>query len=359
MSCDWPIPNTKALDTGCHNLLAIGTPPLTIYRLICLLYGAPHPTTTFSNAQLYEPDLPDLEHVQSPDSHPEFLRISSHSLSTIDGNGVSPRGRAQFKVKSLSLASTYCSSFWYLMAPRSSVLWRKRRQSLGHRQAQTSPACRLMVLLSTMVRCPGRLTFDPHHTILVPGHLTTRSQKKHVGAPQSHDLPSHRFPGLTWTMSTHRSSPRTPSTPSSTASFLTPITSAAAPHLALFQSLSDHIRSNPEFVIDRITEWLCAPDSPRTWAILALCLRGTAHESVDANRDAREDYGRVLLLWDDLLNDLGFEKVRRWKVNMQFANSRFRSLGGDVDSTFGLALWRLRVYCYLQCCCKTINGELV
>jgi len=127
------------------------------------------------------------------------------------------------------------------------------------------------------------------------------------------------------------SSPRTPSTPSSTTSSLVPITSAAAPHLALFQSLSDHIRSDPEFVIERITEWLCAPDSPRTWAILALCLRATAHESVDANRAAREDYGRVLVLWEDLLNDLGSEKVRRWKVNVQFAHSRFQSLGGDTD----------------------------
>ncbi len=147
-------------------------------------------------------------------------------------------------------------------------------------------------------------------------------------------------------MFAHRSSPRipstpsTPSTPSSTlsSSSLAPITPAAAPHLALFQSLSDHIRSNPEFVIERITEWLCAPDSPRTWSILALCLRATAHESVDANRAAQEDYGRVLILWDDLINDLGYEKVRRWKVNMQFAQSRFKTLGGDTDGMFGLAL---------------------
>jgi len=128
------------------------------------------------------------------------------------------------------------------------------------------------------------------------------------------------------------SSPQTPSTPTSTtSSSFTPITSAAAPHLALFQSLSDHIRLNPGFVIEQITEWLVAPDSPRTWAILALCLRATAHESTDANRAAREDYGRVLTLWDDLINDLGSEKVRRWKVNMQSAKSRYRSLGGDVD----------------------------
>ena len=146
-------------------------------------------------------------------------------------------------------------------------------------------------------------------------------------------------------MFAHRSSPRIPSTPSipsspssTTSSSLAPITSAAAPHLALFQSLSDHIRSNPEFVIEQITEWLCAPDSPRTWSILALCLRATAHESVDAIRAAQEDYGRVLILWDDLINDLGFEKVRRWKVNMQFAQGRFRTLGGDTDGMFGLAL---------------------
>lgn len=139
-------------------------------------------------------------------------------------------------------------------------------------------------------------------------------------------------------MFAHRSSPRTPSTPSSTTSSLAPVTSAAAPHLALFQSLSDHIRSDPEFVIERITEWLCAPDSPRTWSILALCLRATAHESVDANWAAREDYGRVLILWEDLLNDLGFDKIRRWKVNMQSAQSRFRTLGGDTDGMFGLAL---------------------
>jgi len=153
-------------------------------------------------------------------------------------------------------------------------------------------------------------------------------------------------------MYTRRSSPRSPSTPSSsTLSFSTPIvTSAAAPHLALFQSLSDHIRSEPEFVIERITEWLSAPDAPRTWAILALCLRATAHETVDAHRAAREDYGRVLVLWDDLLNDLGFDKVRRWRVNMQFANTRFRSLGGDIDSTFRLALWRLRAHLYSQAC---------
>jgi len=127
------------------------------------------------------------------------------------------------------------------------------------------------------------------------------------------------------------SSPRSPSTPSSTTSSLGPITSAAAPHLALFQSLSNHIHTDPEFVIERITEWLYAPESPRTWAILALSLRATAHETVDANRAAQEDYGRVLLLWRDLVNDLGLEKTRRWKVNMQSANSRFKSLGGDVD----------------------------
>ena len=151
-------------------------------------------------------------------------------------------------------------------------------------------------------------------------------------------------------MFARRSSPRTPSTPSSTTSSLGPVTSAAAPHLALFQSLSDHIRSDPEFVIERITEWLCAPDSPRTWAILALCLRGTAQETVDANRAAREDYAHVLILWEDLLNDLGFEKTRRWKVNMQFASSRFRSLGGDVDSKSGLVLWQLQAYPCPQCC---------
>ena len=151
-------------------------------------------------------------------------------------------------------------------------------------------------------------------------------------------------------MFARRSSPRTPSTPSSTTSSLGPVTSAAAPHLALFQSLSDHIRSDPEFVIERITEWLCAPDSPRTWAILALCLRGTAHETVDANRAAREDYAHVLILWEDLLNDLGFEKTRRWKVNMQFASSRFRSLGGDVDSTSGLGILQLQAYHCSQCC---------
>ena len=143
-------------------------------------------------------------------------------------------------------------------------------------------------------------------------------------------------------MFAHRFSPRGPSNPSipsspsstTSSSSLAPVTSAAAPHLALFQSLSDHIRSNPEFVIEQITEWLCAPDSPRTWSILALCLRATAHESVDAIRAAQDDYGRVLLLWDDLINDLGSEKIRRWKVNMQFAQSRFMTLGGDTDGMF-------------------------
>ena len=183
----------------------------------------------------------------------------------------------------------------------------------------------------------GHLTSEPHHNVLVPGRLTL-GNGNHVGAMQI--CPRNFSPEPTWSMFTRRFSPRTPSTPSSTTSSAAPITSAAAPHLALFHSLSDHIRSNPEFVIERITEWLCAPDPPRTWAILALCLRATAHETVDANRAALEDYGRVLVLWSDLLNDLGFDKVRRWKVNMQFADSRFRSLGGDVDSTFGLPLWR-------------------
>jgi len=186
-------------------------------------------------------------------------------------------------------------------------------------------------------RCAGHLTSTPHHTILVPGHPHPSVTEKTCSL-LSH-LPFSRSPELTWTnVFAHRSSPRTPSTPSSTTSSFAPITSAAAPHLALFQSLSDHIRSEPEFVIERITEWLCASDSPRTWAILALCLRATAHESVDANRAARDDYGRVLTLWEDLLNDLGSDKIRRWKVNMQFALSRFRALGGDTDSTFSLPL---------------------
>jgi len=183
--------------------------------------------------------------------------------------------------------------------------------------------------------CPGRLTLHLTITSLSPVTHPLLTEK-------TCSLPLNtsfcRSPELTWTMFTRRSSPRSPSTPSSTASSFAPIPSAAAPHLALFQSLSDHIRSDPEFVIERITEWLSAPDSPRTWAILALCLRATAHESVDANRAAREDYGRVLILWEDLVNDLGFDKVRRWKVNMQFADNRFRTLGGDIDSTFGLAL---------------------
>jgi hypothetical protein len=97
-------------------------------------------------------------------------------------------------------------------------------------------------------------------------------------------------------------------------------------HLVVFQNCAAQLRSDPQGVISRLTEWLSDKDSPRFWAPFAFSIRGLAYENLNDWKMAKHDYAAGMRIYNELEEEQGKEKTGRLQGNARFMLSRKNSL---------------------------------